>query len=132
MQMSPSTSIEIVERPIGLKIFAIAVSLLVLMIVVALSSSINLKLVRQELPLLSDYYIRLDQMVGDIRVQIRREVIQIERIVELKNKDACRRQRSDESRQDRCTVQGGWGLRTRLAWQGAPKRVQRKSRLEPR
>lgn len=85
--MSSPTSIEIVRRPIGLKIFAIAVSLLVLMIIVALSSSMNLKLVRQELVLLSDYYIPLEQMVGDVRAEILREVIQIERVVELRHKD---------------------------------------------
>ena len=79
--MSSPTSIEIVRRPIGLKIFGIAISLLILMIAVALSSSYNLNQVGQEIRLLSESYIRIDQAVSEVRVQILREVLTIERLI---------------------------------------------------
>lgn len=78
---SPPPSTQVVRRPISLKIFGITTALLVLMIVVTLSSSINLRRVGQELTLLSDFYIPLDQLLGDVRAQGLREVIQIERML---------------------------------------------------
>lgn len=79
--MSSTSPIEIVRRPIGLKIFGIAISLLVLMVAVALSSSYNLNLVGKEIRLLADSYIRVDQAISEVRVQILREVLTIERLI---------------------------------------------------
>jgi adenylate cyclase len=76
-----------VRRPISFKIFGIAVALLVLMISVTISSSFNLRRLGQQLNLLSDYYIELDQLMGDLRAQTLREVIQIERVLHNKPKD---------------------------------------------
>jgi class 3 adenylate cyclase len=84
--MSPPSSSEIVRRPISVKIFGIAIALLLLMIVVTLLSSMNLRRVSQQLTLLSDFYIRLDQLMGDVRAQSLREVIHIERLLHLKPK----------------------------------------------
>lgn len=83
--MSSAHSIEIVRRPIGLKIFGIAISLLVLMVAVALSSSYNLNQVGQEIRLLAESYIRVDQAVSEVRVQILREVLTIERLITSKD-----------------------------------------------
>jgi adenylate cyclase len=77
----------LVKRPISFKIFGIAVALLVLMITVTLLSSINLHKLGRQLHLLSDYYIQLDQLMGDLRAQTLREVIQIERVLHLKPRD---------------------------------------------
>lgn len=84
--MQPQNHVELVRHPISLKIFGIAVGLLVLMIIVTLLSSINLRQVGQQLELLSDYYIELDQLMGDMRAQTLREVIQIERVLHSKPK----------------------------------------------
>ena len=51
-----SVASAIVRLPISFKIFGIAVTLLVLMMAVTLSSSLNLHRVGQELVLLSDFY----------------------------------------------------------------------------
>lgn len=77
----------LVRRPISVKIFGIAVVLLVLMIVVTISSSLNLRRLGQQLNLLSDYFIELDQQMSDLRAQTLREVIQIERVLALKPKE---------------------------------------------
>ena len=71
----------LVRRPISVKIFGIALVLLALMIVVTISSSLNLRRLGQQLNLLSDYFIELDQQMGDLRTQTLREVIQIERVL---------------------------------------------------
>jgi class 3 adenylate cyclase len=84
--MSSQSHIEIVRRPISFKIFGIAVALLTLMIIVTFSSSMYLRQVGQQLTLLSDYYIKLDQLMGDLRAQTLREVIQIERVLHRKPK----------------------------------------------
>jgi adenylate cyclase len=86
--MSSQTGVKIVRHSISFKIFGIAVGLLVLMIVVTLSSSIYLQRVGQQLTLLSGYYIKLDQLMGDVRAQTLREVIQIERVLHAKPKNA--------------------------------------------
>lgn len=70
----------------GLKIFGIAVTLLLLMIIVTLLSSINLHRMGQELTLLTDFYIKLDQAMGDIRTQSLREIILIERVIYSKSR----------------------------------------------
>jgi adenylate cyclase len=82
-----SQPVELVKRPISFKIFGIAVALLVLMISVTLSSSMNLRQLGRQLHLLSDYYIPLDQLMGDLRAQTLREVIQIERVLLNKPKN---------------------------------------------
>ncbi len=56
-----------VRRPIGHKIYGITGLLLLLMALVTLISSINLGRVDRQMSLLSDYYIPLDQILGDIR-----------------------------------------------------------------
>jgi adenylate cyclase len=56
-----------VRRPISFKIFGITGLLLILMALVTLISSINLSRVDRQMTLLSDYYIPLDQILGDIR-----------------------------------------------------------------
>jgi adenylate cyclase len=76
-----------VRRPISLKIFGIAISILLLMIIVTISSSISLYRMGQELNLLSDVYIQLDQKLGDIRAQCLREIITIERVLRTKPKN---------------------------------------------
>ncbi len=76
-----------VRRPISLKIFGIAATLLLLMIVITLFSSINLHRMGQELSLLSDYYIKLDQLMGDVRTQSLREMTIIERVINKKPKN---------------------------------------------
>lgn len=84
--MSSASYVKIARRPISLKIFGIAVGLLLLMVVVTLSSSIYMHRVGQQLTLLSDYYITLDQQMSDIRVQTLREVILMERVLQAKPK----------------------------------------------
>jgi adenylate cyclase len=56
-----------VRHPISFKIFGITGLLLMLMALVTLISSINLSRVDRQMTLLSDYYIPLDQILGDIR-----------------------------------------------------------------
>jgi adenylate cyclase len=72
-----------VRRPISWKIFGIAVALLVLMIVVTLLTSVNMRRVGQQLGLLSDTYIVLDQTLGDVRAFGLREIILMERVARL-------------------------------------------------
>jgi len=85
--MSPAASSKDVRRPISLKIYGIAIALLFLMIIVTFSSSISLYRMGQELDILSGTYIQLDQTMGDIRAQILREVIMIERVLHCLPKD---------------------------------------------
>ncbi|MGA7179867.1 MAG: adenylate/guanylate cyclase domain-containing protein [Thiobacillaceae bacterium] len=56
-----------VRHPISFKIFGITGLLLMLMALVTLISSINFSRVERQMVLLSDYYIPLDQILGDIR-----------------------------------------------------------------
>jgi class 3 adenylate cyclase len=56
-----------VRHPISFKIFGITGLLLILMALVTLISSINFSRVDRQMLLLSDYYIPLDQTVGEIR-----------------------------------------------------------------
>ena len=84
--MLPPGRLATVRLPISLKIFGIAVGILLMMIVVTVLSSISLRRVGQQLDLLADYYIELDQHMGDIRDRSLREVIQIERVLHSKTK----------------------------------------------
>lgn len=77
-------SVEIVRWPISLKIFGIAIGLLVLMIIVTYSSSVHLRAMGRQLTLLTDFYIELDQLTSEIRAQSLIEVIQIERALHRK------------------------------------------------
>ncbi len=70
-----------VRWPISLKIFGVALSLIVLMIVVSVLTTVNFRLVGQQIQLLSETYIEIDQAVGTVRSETLREVIQIERAI---------------------------------------------------
>jgi adenylate cyclase len=85
--MSSQAYADLVRRPISLKIFGIAVGLLLLMIVVTLSSSLYMQRMGRQTALLADYYIKPDQLMGDIRAQSLREIIQIERVLHGKPKN---------------------------------------------
>lgn len=84
--MSSLPPLKSVRWPISTKIFGVSVVLLVLMIVVTLLTSMNFRRVGEQLSLLSDYYIELDQLVGDVRIETLREVIQIERVLHARPK----------------------------------------------
>jgi len=68
-----------VRRPISFKIYGITGLLLVLMILVTLISSVNFARVDRQMVLLSDYYIPLDQILGDIRQHHVLQGMQLER-----------------------------------------------------
>ncbi len=70
-----------VRWPISLKIFGVALSLIVLMLVVSVLTTVNFRLVGQQIQLLSETYIEIDQVVGTVRSETLREVIQIERAI---------------------------------------------------
>ncbi|MEO8384047.1 MAG: adenylate/guanylate cyclase domain-containing protein [Betaproteobacteria bacterium] len=86
--MTIANPITIVRRPISLKIFGIAVGLLVMMIFVTLYSSRYLSQVSEQLELLKTSYIELDQRMGNIRADSLSEVAQIERVLHYKPKVA--------------------------------------------
>jgi adenylate cyclase len=71
-----------VRRPISLKIFGIALVLLVMMIGVTLVSTRNMRQLGLQLDYLSRFYIRMDQLMGDVRVRGLGELILIERIIQ--------------------------------------------------
>lgn len=83
--MSATEQKGFVRHSISFKIFGIAVGLLLMMTVVTVFSSLNLHRVGLQLKLLSDYYIELDQRMGDMRAQTLREVIQIERVLHFRS-----------------------------------------------
>ncbi len=85
--MASQSYVDLVRRPISLKIFGIAVGLLMLMMIVTLSSSIYMQRMGRQMALLSDFYIKPDQLMSDIRAQTLREVIQIERVLHGKPKN---------------------------------------------
>ncbi len=68
-----------VRRPISFKIYGITGLLLLLMTLVTLISSINFARVDRQMVLLSDYYIPLDQTLGDIRQHHVLQSMQLER-----------------------------------------------------
>jgi class 3 adenylate cyclase len=71
------------QRPISLKIYSIALSLLALMIIVTGLSARNLKSLNNEVIALSAYYIPLDQQVGSVETLIRQQGVHLERILLL-------------------------------------------------
>ena len=78
----PEPAARAVRRPISWKIFGIAATLLVMMIVVTLFSSLSLRRVGQQLEFLSSFYITLDQAMGDVRTFTLRELVMIERLLD--------------------------------------------------
>jgi adenylate cyclase len=71
-------------RPtISVKIFSIAVGLLVLMAIVTGLSGLNLKKVNNEVVALADYYIPLEQRMGAVQSALRDELIQFYRVMQL-------------------------------------------------
>ncbi len=78
------TSIEVsksVRRPLSLKIFGIAVILLVLMICVTVISSFSLRQVEGQVSNLSRYYIEIEQKTSEVHVHGLNERILLERMV---------------------------------------------------
>lgn len=71
-----------VRRPIRWKIFGIAATLLLLMIIVTLLSSLSLRRVGQQLEFLSTFYIELDQSLTDVRIFTLRQLLMIERVLD--------------------------------------------------
>ena len=71
------------QRPISLKVYRIALSLLALMIIVTGLSARNLRSLNNEVMALSGYYIPLDQQVGSVETLIRQQGVHLERILLL-------------------------------------------------
>jgi adenylate cyclase len=71
------------RRPISLKVYSIALGLLVLMVVVTGLSARNLKILNNEVAALSGYYVPLDQQVGSVETLVRQQVVHFERILLL-------------------------------------------------
>lgn len=70
-----------VRRPIGFKILGIIFLLLVMMIVVTFSSNQNLKKLNNQLQVLSEYFIPLDQAIGDLRLSYSTQMLNFERVL---------------------------------------------------
>jgi class 3 adenylate cyclase len=70
-----------VQRPISLKIFSIALGLLVLMVAVTTISTRNLSQVKNEVGALAEYYIPLSHKVSRIEADVRQQIIHLERII---------------------------------------------------
>ena len=73
-----------VRRPIGLKIFGIALVLLLLMTCVTLVSSLQVRRLGQQLDFLAEHYIALDQIMGEVRAGGLGEIILMERIFQTR------------------------------------------------
>jgi adenylate cyclase len=71
------------RRPISLKVYSIALGLLVLMAVVTGLSARNLRILNNEVAALSSYYIPVDQQVGSVETLVRQQVVHFERILLL-------------------------------------------------
>ena len=71
------------RRPISLKVYSIALSLLVLMVIVTALSARNLRSLNNEVAALSRYYIPLDQQVGSVETLVRQQTVHVERILLL-------------------------------------------------
>ncbi|HSE01528.1 MAG TPA: adenylate/guanylate cyclase domain-containing protein [Burkholderiales bacterium] len=71
------------RRPISLKVYSIALGLLVLMVVVTGLSARNLKILNNEVAALSGYYIPLDQQIASVETLVRQQVVHFERILLL-------------------------------------------------
>ena len=71
------------RRPISLKVYSIALGLLVLMAVVTGLSAHNLRILNNEVAALAGYYIPLDQQIGSVETLVRQQVVHFERILLL-------------------------------------------------
>jgi adenylate cyclase len=71
------------RRPISLKVYSIALGLLVLMVVVTGLSARNLKILNNEVAALSGYYVPLDQQIASVETLVRQQVVHFERILLL-------------------------------------------------
>jgi adenylate cyclase len=81
MEKPPAVAVS-VRRPIGLKIFGIALVLLLLMTCVTLLSSLQIRRLGQQLDFLSDTYIQLDQIMAEVRANGLGEIILMERLLQ--------------------------------------------------
>jgi len=87
-------------RPtISVKIFSIAVGLLILMALVTGLSGLNLKKVNNEVVALADYYIPLEQRMGAVQSALRDELIQFYRVMQLLREKSTDLQTLAEERQ---------------------------------
>jgi class 3 adenylate cyclase len=87
-------------RPtISVKIFSIALGLLILMAVVTGLSALNLKRVNNEVLALADYYIPLEQRMGAVQSALRDELIQFYRLMQLLREKSTDVQTLGEERQ---------------------------------
>jgi adenylate cyclase len=87
-------------RPtISVKIFSIALGLLVLMAIVTGLSAMNLKKVNNEVVALADYYIPLEQRMGAVQSALRDELIQFYRVMQLLREKSTDVQTLGEERQ---------------------------------
>jgi adenylate cyclase len=105
-----------VRRPIGLKIFGIALVLLLLMTCVTLVSSLQVRRLGQQLDFLAEHYISLDQIMGEVRAGGLGEIILMERILQNRPALAVEAARAEaaERRKDAGDC-GGDGLRSATA-----------------
>jgi adenylate cyclase len=71
------------RRPISLKVYSIALSLLVLMVIVTALSAHNLRSLNNEVAALARYYIPLDQQMGSVETLVRQQTVHVERILLL-------------------------------------------------
>jgi adenylate cyclase len=78
-----STTMRLMRRPISLKVYSIALGLLVLMVLVSALSAHNLKILNNEVAALSRYYIPLDQQSASVETLIRQQLVHVERLMLL-------------------------------------------------
>jgi len=76
------------KRPISLKIFSIALGLLVLMGLVSGLSARNLRQVKNEVLALSEYYIPLEDRMASVGSAVRDQIIHLERLLQLQRANA--------------------------------------------
>ena len=72
------------KRPISIKIFSIALGLLVLMAIVSGLSSRNLSKANNEILALSTYYIPLEHRMASVKNHVRDQIIHMERLLQLR------------------------------------------------
>ena len=72
-----------VSRPISFKIFGIALALLALMAIVTSLSQRNLRQVKNEVDALAEYYIPLSHLVSQMEIDVRAQIIHLERLILL-------------------------------------------------
>ncbi|KFN49013.1 adenylate/guanylate cyclase domain-containing protein [Arenimonas composti] len=70
-----------VRRPIGAKIFGATIVLLLMMAAVTWSATVNLHQLSRQLTALSEYYIPLEQTVGEIRASHMSQILMFERFL---------------------------------------------------